>query len=98
MANELLSADASLLESAGQEMLTCGNTVQDTLTMMQNQVENLRGTFQGRAADAFYAKMEAMFQETRRLIEEMNEMGGDLKVTANRVRQLQAEAESLLRD
>lgn len=98
MRNELLMADASMLESAGQDMLTCGSTTQDTLTRMQNQVEGLRGTFQGRAAEAFYAKMEMIFQETRRLIEEMNEMGGDLKVTANRVRTLQAEAENILRD
>lgn len=98
MANELLMADASLLEAAGQDMLTCGSTTQDTLTRMQNQVEGLRGTFQGRAAESFYGKMEIVFQEMRRLIEEMNEMGGDLKVTANRVRQLQTEAENLLRD
>lgn len=98
MANELLMADASMLESAGQDMLTCGSATQDTLTRMQNQVEGLRSTFQGRAAEAFYAKMETIFQETRRLIEEMNEMGGDLKITANKVRQLQAESENILSD
>lgn len=98
MSGELLRADAGALEAAGQEMVTCGTTTQDTMTRMKNQVESLRGTFEGRAAEAFYMKMESLFQEMQRLIDEINEMGGDLKTTGDRVRQLQAEAENLLRD
>lgn len=98
MSQDLLQANASELESAGQEYLACGANIQETMTRMRNRVNNLTSSFQGAAAQAFYAKMETLFTEMQRLGAEVDEMGNDLNTTASRVRQLQAEAEALLRD
>lgn len=95
---DLLKVNASELEGAGQEFLSCGNQYEQLLATMRNRTESLRGTFQGSAAEAFYAKMQTLFQQMAIICEEVNEMGGDLNTTASRVRQLQAEAEQLLRD
>lgn len=96
--SDLLRVDAGVLETAGNDFVTCGSTVQDTMTRMRNQVTNLRSTFEGSAAQAFYAKMDILFQEMQKLTDEVNEMGADLKTTAGRVREVQAQAEQLLRD
>ena len=95
---DLLNANASDLEAAGQDFLSCGTNVQETLTRMRNRVNTLTSSFQGSAAQSFYTKMETLFTEMQRLCEEINEMGNDVNTTASRVRQLTAEAESLLRD
>lgn len=95
---DLLHANAADLETAGREFLACGDTTQDTMNRMRNQVNMLTASFAGSAAAAFYNKMDMMFTEIQRVCEEMTEMGNDLNATASRVRQLQAEAENLLRD
>lgn len=96
--SDLLQADAGALDSCGQDFLNCGGTVQDTLNRIRNNVNNLTGSFQGSAAAAFYAKMDTLAQQMQLLCDEVCEMGNDLKNTATKVRQLQAEAEALLRD
>jgi WXG100 family type VII secretion target len=98
MSSDLLQANAADLEAAGQEFLTNGASTQETLTRMRNRVNALTGSFQGSAAQAFYSKMETLFTQMQTLTDEINEMGNDLNTTAAKVRQLQAEAEALLRD
>lgn len=96
--SDLLQADAGALEMAGRDYLGCGDTLQDTINRMRNQVNNLTGSFQGSAAAAFYNKMDTLLQQLTVLSQEVTEMGNDLNTTASKVRQLQAEAENLLRD
>lgn len=98
MSSDLLQADAGALETAGREFITCGNDAQSVLTRMRNQTNNLTGSFQGSAAQAFYTKMDTLFTQLQTLTEEITEMGNDLNATASKIRQLQAEAENLLRD
>lgn len=96
--SDLLHADANAINTCGQNFLTCGNTIQDTLNRIRGDVNNLQSSFQGSAASAFYAKMEALGQQMQLLCDEINEMGNDLKTTAEKVIILQREAENLLRD
>ena len=98
MSSDLLQADAGALDAAGQDFLGCGDEIQDAINRMRNQVNNLTSSFQGSAAQAFYTKMETLFQQLQTVGTEVTEMGNDLKTTASKVRQLQAEAEALLRD
>ena len=99
MANQdLLQADAGSLEACGNDFNSCGSNVQDLLNRIRNDVNNLTGSFQGSAAQAFYSKMDTLLQQMQLVCDEVNEMGNDLKTTASKVRQLQAEAESILRD
>ncbi|HEX3049453.1 MAG TPA: WXG100 family type VII secretion target [Aggregatilineaceae bacterium] len=99
MANEdLLNVDAAQVEQAGHDFNTAGQEAEAAMSRMRNQVNNLQGSFQGAAAQSFYTKMDQMFEQMKLLIEEINEMGGDLITTANKVRQVQAEVRSLLQD
>jgi WXG100 family type VII secretion target len=98
MSNDLLHANVSDLEAAGQEFLSCGTSSQEVLTRLRNRVNTLTSSFQGQAAQSFFSKMEVLFTELQRTTEEITEMGNDLNTTAAKVRQLQAEADMLLRD
>jgi WXG100 family type VII secretion target len=95
---DLLHADAGALEMAGRDYLSCGDTIQESINRMRTQVNNLSSSFQGSAASAFYAKMDTLLQQLTLACSEVTEMGNDLNTTASRVRQLQAEAEAILRD
>ena|SRR5437868_7953320 len=93
--SELLEADAGALDSAGIEFLACGNNVQDVMTRLRNQSSNLTATFQGSAAQVFYGKVDTICQQIQTLVDEINKMGNDLKITAAEVRDLQAKAASM---
>jgi len=95
---DLLQADAGVLETCGTNYISCGDDLSAILQRMRNDVNNLTASFQGSAAQAFYTKMDTLFQQMNTLCQEVSEMGNDLKTTASKVRQLQAEAEAILRD
>ncbi len=95
MANQdLFHANASDLDSAGADFLNCASSIQDTLTRMRNDVNNLNASFQGAAASAFYAQMDTLLHQMQTVSDQVNEMGNDLKTTAQRVRDLQAAAQT----
>lgn len=93
---DLLHANASSLEATGNEFVSCGEQYSQIMTSMRNRVEGLRGDFQGSGAESFYNKMQEILTRIQTLSNEVTEMGNDLKTTAARVRDLQAEAARIL--
>ena len=98
MSDELLNVDAAAVEAAGRDFLVSRDETEAAVNRMRNQVNNLTGTFQGSAAQAFYAKMDQLFQQLNPLIQEVGEMGQDLLNTAMKVREVQAQIRTLLQD
>ena len=98
MSNELLHADAGALEVTGRQFVSAGEQTQSIMSNMRNQLEGLQPSFQGSAANNFYNKMQLIFQEMQRVVDETVEIGNELQLVANRVRELQAAAGDILRD
>lgn len=94
MAADLFDADAGALDSASTEFSTCANNTQDVMTRLRNQSSNLQSSFQGSAAQAFYAKVDELCQQLQTLYDHINTTSTDLKGLAAQVRQLQADASS----
>lgn len=95
---DILNVNAGELEAAGQEFNSCGSQFEQIMTSMRNRSEALRGSWQGSAAESFYAKMDALFQEMRTLCDEVTEMGNDLNMSAADIRQAQATIQGRVQD
>jgi len=99
MSNEdILNMDSDAVEVAGRDFNAVAEEVEAAMNRMRHQVNNLSTSFQGVAAQAFYMKMDQMFQQMQLLVEEINQMGNDLVIMAAKVRQVQTEVRSLFQD
>jgi len=96
MANEeLLHADATAIEAAGNKFVEQANVKRDALNRLASEISGLRGSFQGSAAETLYARFEAMSKVLDNEILELDELGQELKLLAQKVRDIQLEARGL---